>query len=414
MSTGWETHKVFIVTAILCIDCQNAALGIPNTKTENILKKSVAAMTEDDSIVLPPYLWIPTSNVEVDKSLHRAIDEATEKLKDFSLSSSEAARLHFRRGSAYWSICQPHKADDDINKAIELDHSFGKAYAARAYRRLWDGKKADAQADVEKAIEVSPKDYAGYLVKAKVVSHSVVSCQDGIEKSREAIKLVSKAISLEPKLCDLYLTRAAYNSGAGQLDAGIQDTSKAIQLRPDLARAYQQRALIWKSKGDAKKEASDYLTAGELLKGTYGAYNVAVAAKMDLQRGDYFGALKRAKTSLSIDPKNLDALKVASQSLQLSGEHKQAISMYDRALALNPDDAELLLGKAKSLRLSGRKDHSDKILQSLLERCKNELAKDNTNAGAYYVRALVYEQQGKHAEAEADRENFKRHFRLQW
>ena len=101
-----------------------------------------------------------------------------------------------------------------------MDHSFGKAYAARAYRRLWDGKKADAQADVEKAIEVSPKDYAGYLVKAKVVSHSVVSCQDGIEKSREAIKLVSKAISLEPKLCDLYLTRAAYNSGAGQLDAG--------------------------------------------------------------------------------------------------------------------------------------------------------------------------------------------------
>jgi tetratricopeptide (TPR) repeat protein len=380
-------------------------------RAQNDPSRAVEKMT-DKNTILPPYLWVPTSDLQISDLIHRTIKETTEKLQS---SPANAAMLHFQRGSAYWSNCQAKLAAENFEKAISLDGNFGDAYAARSFLELWNGKRAEAIADADKAIAASPKSFAGYLVKACVVAWGPSSYEDGMKKNREAIEWMSKAIAVQGDLADLYLARAIFRSAVGDLNGSILDATKAIDLRPDFASAYQQRSGYWKCKGNPKKEADDLSAAGEILKGSYGSYNVAVAARMDLERGDLRKAGKRSDSALMIDPKNEDALKVSAESLKKAGRYREAISTYDRALSLKPDDdAELLLGKADALRLAGRHAEARTIIDSLINRCNDELKQDPENAGAYYVRALAYKFTGKHNESRADMENFKKHFKLQF
>ena len=77
-----------------------------------------------------------------------AFDLVIRKLPDFG-------RAYYRRGLAFYGDERLELALEDFNRAMELEPNYAGTYVARAKVHLDEGRKVEARADLEKALEVA-------------------------------------------------------------------------------------------------------------------------------------------------------------------------------------------------------------------------------------------------------------------
>jgi len=138
-------------------------------------------------------------------------------------------------------------ATESLTSAIALNPNFADAYAARAniYIQLHEYRKA--REDVNKAIEIEPKNPFYYAVRAMTYAGCSdkymeickngddgmlgdMKCSEISDDCEKALNDIEKAISLKPDIADWYMLRATIYVRTNMVAKAISDLNKVITL----------------------------------------------------------------------------------------------------------------------------------------------------------------------------------------
>ena len=221
------------------------------------------------------------------------------------------------------------EAIEYLNKAIELDPNYAKAYFGRGflYTRLAQYQRAIE--DLDQVISLGPTlSFLPYELRGFAY----------IQKGDydRAIADLTKALEIDPHQADTYHLRGAAWHGKGDFDRAIADCTKALEIDPRHADAYHRRALTWALKGNNDRAIADCDKALEIDPRDANAYSLRGAAWQG--KGDFDRAIADCDKALEIDPRHADAYNFRGLTWALKGDFDQAIADATKALSLNPDN----------------------------------------------------------------------------
>lgn len=221
-------------------------------------------------------------------------------------------------------------AKKTANDIINTDKNNGLAYAVRAAGEIFDNKLPAAQADLERAVKISPNNG---VFNAMLADCYWIQNNTGVAK-----KTAEKAIGLlsAPKTSMDYFTRALANMVLEKPDAAIADYSKAIELNPRNVRAIAKRGVIYNNKKQLDLAMADFNKAIELnprfVVSLYYRGNIYLnQQKRELAIADYTKVVET-------DPAYADAWFNRAVVYKQLGKYDQALADYNKYIQLYPKD----------------------------------------------------------------------------
>jgi len=203
------------------------------------------------------------------------------KADDFFLQGVD----RFRRGD--WA-----GAADMMDKAIQLNPKYLRAYTARGAANYMLNRIAKGLTDMDAAIAVDPNYATGYVGKCFLLNE--------LEQWGQALGNCDRAIALAPKLSIAYNVRGVVNTSLNNLAPAQNDLEKAIALDPNSYYAYNNLGLVY-------------------------------ALRNNIQL-----AFKYIRQALQLYPQSAGSRVFLGQLFVLSGDFRQGISELNRAIAINP------------------------------------------------------------------------------
>ncbi|OHB76820.1 MAG: hypothetical protein A2Z25_04050 [Planctomycetes bacterium RBG_16_55_9] len=179
--------------------------------------------------------------VREDKAIH--ILEANELIGE----------IYFCRGTIHYVSGRGAEAIANYDRAIELSPQCARAYNNRGGAYLILSDHAQAICDFNKAIELAPTYVSAYHNRANAYLDS--------EQYAEAIADYTKAIELNPGFAKAYFGRGFAHLALEHYDKAIGDYTQAIALDPAYARAYYTRAIGYAHLAENEKARKDMLQA---------------------------------------------------------------------------------------------------------------------------------------------------------
>lgn len=274
-------------------------------------------------------------------------------LQRSNLPPEARALAHLGRAMALRRVGEPAKADADIDRAIALSPRLAQAYVVRGSIRLSRRDVAGAIADASEAIEINRRNPAGYLLRAEAYLNQ--------RQAAFALGDMDDAIALAPNAPRLRLVRAYAHMALGQPERAVADARDALKLEPDMTAGYLVRAQAYLSTHAFARAGADAARAVELAPGDRRAWDAAAIAYTELVRFE-------------------DAVRAAEKLVDLAPESAASLNAHCWILALKPDPA------------------------AAMPSCHAALEADDGFHQAYDSRAFAYWQLGDHAAARADLE----------
>jgi len=179
-----------------------------------------------------------------------------------------------------------------------------------------------------------------------------------------------------------------------QLDKALEDANAAMRLNPGYYDPYVARGLVYRFRGNLDKAISEYNTAIQLNPNAFLAYNnrgIAYSRKAQEER-----AIQDFNEAIRLNSNYADGYMNRGTSYEALGNLDRAMADYGEAIRRNPrvENAHYNRG-----RLSAAMGHSDRAITDLTETIRQG---GEATAYAYEIRARVYDELGRLAEAAAD------------
>ena len=158
------------------------------------------------------------------------LQQAVEADPGFALPYVERASIYIQRLRTPRTAKNPldqrlereELARKDINKALQIDPSFERAYAWLGMIHRYNWRGVDVRNAFERAIEFSPNDpdvlvnYGYFLVN--------------IGQQEQAVGLAERAVELDPYNSETHAALGQFNAAAGHFDRAVNDFKKAAEL----------------------------------------------------------------------------------------------------------------------------------------------------------------------------------------
>lgn len=288
--------------------------------------------------------------------------EACTGLIDAKPENAELVRALVNRADAYSAHDQNQDAQAlaDLERAIQLDPAYGRAFQERAQLFSFSGKLDKALADANEAVRLDPKDPEAFIVRGNLFNMGMQKYDRAIEDYNEALRLdptraqafsdrgaayyfkgdnaravqdYDEAIRLDPKRPRTFSNRSAALKKLGQNDRALADISEAIRLDPTVPEYFDNRGLGYAHNGDYDRAIADYNAA------------IAITPKANFltNRGDSYqfkGEVDRAiadyDAAIKLNPKFASAYNNRGAAFRKKGELERAIADYEQAIRLNP------------------------------------------------------------------------------
>jgi tetratricopeptide (TPR) repeat protein len=195
-------------------------------------------------------------------------------------------------GAAIFAVLPQLPSLEEWNGGTTATFS-ANSHITRADNWLAKGDINRAIAEYDRAIKFAPKNALAYSKLAAAWSlKSDFLYNTGDRSSSElardaALENYGRAIELDPKSADLYVTRGNIWSRAGRLDLAIDDYTRAIELDPKSFYAWTGRGDTWSAKRDYARAIDDYNHALSLNRNS--ATALASRGRAKLKSGDTAG-----------------------------------------------------------------------------------------------------------------------------
>jgi tetratricopeptide (TPR) repeat protein len=171
------------------------------------------------------------------------------------------------------------KASEAAKKAVELDPSLPWAHLALGASMFFDWNWPQAEQEIERAIELNPDFAEPYHFRAKVLN--------AFGRNSEAIESEKKAMELDPFERPFGMALALNSSR--QYDAAIDDVRSRLEGTPQDAMLHWMLCEAYRRKGDLKQAAKEWET-GMLLSGNK---EEAENIRLTYEKGGYQALLLR-------------------------------------------------------------------------------------------------------------------------
>lgn len=156
-------------------------------------------------------------------------------------------------------------------------------------------------------------------------------------KFAEALPLLDKALELDPKLIDAYISRSFAHGKLGQIQKALKDVQKALDLDSNNEVAYNNRGFLYLRLGQYDRAISDFTKAVALNPEDEAAW--ANRAEAYWRAGDADDALTDCSRAIGFGLGDADPYITRGDILASQGEPLRAISDYDTAIGYHPTAA---------------------------------------------------------------------------
>lgn len=261
------------------------------------------------------------------------------------------ADLYYKRANVLLQASNAQEALSNIQKAISLDAKKAEYYVLQADILFAQGENALAFSALQTAIEKNGKCKEAYLKSAELSLY--LKDYDKVLFNTNQVMLLDK---LEPKA---YFLRGWAMKEQGDTAKAVADYRKAVELKGDYEQAYEELGMLYAIKGDGL--AVEYL-----------------------------------KSTLNINPKNIQAMYALALFYQENEAFQQALDTYKQILDIKPDHADAL-HNVGYINYEFKQDYDIAI-----ECFTSAIKADSTFWQAYANRAKAYEKKGETAKAAED------------
>ncbi len=142
-----------------------------------------------------------------------------------AIVSQKNAEYYRRSGVAKHDRGNYLGAIADLNRAIELDPNFARAYSNRGNTKDELGDSSGAIADYNRAIELNPK-YDGAYLNRGITKYNLGDYQGSIAD-------YNKLLKINPNNSDAYNARGVSRNKLGDYSGAIADFDRAVKINPN-------------------------------------------------------------------------------------------------------------------------------------------------------------------------------------
>ena len=161
---------------------------------------------------------------------HQSFDVGINVVNEGINLQPKAAPLYFARGVLYVQLADYEKAQEDFEKAYDLDPSQSLSVAAQGLSAVQQGDLAHALAGVQEKLARRPDDPILLYLQADFLVQQ--GAEPGSDDFQTAMRSVKKAVELRPTLGPAHGVLAKLYLQSGQYaDAAVQ-CRKALELNP--------------------------------------------------------------------------------------------------------------------------------------------------------------------------------------
>jgi tetratricopeptide (TPR) repeat protein len=163
-------------------------------------------------------------------SEHQSFQVGINVLNDGIEQQPDSAQLYFARGVLEVQLAEYDKAEADLQKAYDLDPKQSLTAAAQALLAVQQNDLSRALADVQKKLKQKPNDPLLLYVQADVLTQQGV--EPGTPEFQTAVQSARKAVSLRPALGPAHAVLAKLYVDSGQNQLAIEQCRKALEIDP--------------------------------------------------------------------------------------------------------------------------------------------------------------------------------------
>ena len=347
------------------IDRQGAAYQLTLRATQAVTGKSITNV-EETAASKDQVLFAVG---KLGASLRKALGDATDSVKWFSIETITAASLEAVHEYAIaqddLSKAQFEDALKHFSQAVDLDSTFGLAYAGMAAASHNISRQQDAEKYIKLALshidhmtereryrtraysyylgddnQKCVDEYGGLLQRYPSDTASLNNMADCLSHLRElpkAVEAVRHAADILPKRALYHANIALYSAYAGDSQSAAKEAEVTLQLQPGFAFAFEAQAFASLLQGDVNRAAGAYQKIVQVKP------SLAAAGKADLAiySGRYSEAVKLLEKAASADRAAHSPDEAADKFSALAyvevqrGQKSAALAALDNALGLS-------------------------------------------------------------------------------
>jgi tetratricopeptide (TPR) repeat protein len=295
-------------------------------------------------------------------------DEALDKLNDWINkypNDSSASSAYYDRGILYLARKKYTDAVLDLEKALELNPDYFIGYMslialAQAYSKNGDFEiavgKLDEALELAKREEINPS--WAYLNLA--VINETLSLMD------EAKRYFQQAIDIDPENDWLYFYYAEFLENQKEYDAAWQAFSDLTKVSLNTNWAYGNFANFLKRHGLYQDAKENYLIA--LHDNPEDAILRTYLAETYMKLGEYNTAIYAFEQAIENDSRLSYTYAKYGELMYQRGENQRAIELLHKALEIDPEHPEIMINLATVYKVSGDMDKARQFYEKIIEK----------------------------------------------
>lgn len=292
-------------------------------KARQSIKKAIELL-ENDRDAMAKALLVRGQLREDQEARLRDFDRAVEMNPDSPTVWKTRALYFLKEG-------QVEKAISDFKTLLQKDEDNVLARLAIAEALMKLDKIDEAMEQVNRAVEKNPN------VLALKLRAQLWTVQEQFGK---ALKDLERAIELEPKDPELFLMRARLYHIQDRNALAKADVDRVLERMPNLPAALQLRSSISATMGKFEQAIQDLRKLLEQDADNLG-YKLQLAIYLNAT-GKSREAIKIFSSVLETEPGNAMAIRGRADAYLSVGAHKKAIADYEAALKTSPEDSGVL------------------------------------------------------------------------
>lgn len=297
-----------------------------------------------------------------------------------------AAVLAFR-GKANWEIGNSSEAFADLNRAIELDpKDIFDALPKRGEAYLESDQYIEAIADFNRAITIDPENPQTFVLRGMAYA-ALKQDVEALADFDQAIKIdQNNAVALWAR-CNAYYKVGRYAEALADVDLAIRTApiAEVLMLVP--------RGKAYTRLGRHAEALADFNRAIELDPTNGSAFeNLGI---VHYASGQYADAISDFSQAIEIEPDNIKTFIFRGLTYQALEQYTEAITDFDRVLENNPDVAIVLQYRGEVYQ------SLDQYIEAIADLTRSLKIEPN-DADVWAQRGEAYRQSGKYSEAISD------------
>jgi tetratricopeptide (TPR) repeat protein len=291
----------------------------------------------------------------------RAKDGAGEALKANELAErvsggSPPRAVWEQRAELLRRVGKPEEAAKSAERAKAAPLEGARDYYLSGTEALSAGQHREALRLLRKAVDLDPADFAAHM--------SLGLCHEGLGQFSDAAACYTTAIALRPDHHGGYYARGLARLRLREPERARADLDKVVEMTPDAADVYLNRALAHQALRDFTAGLRDVEKAIEL--GAPRMRALCMRSRLKEFAGDAPGAKSDLAEALKLGASD-DVSLVARGLARINTDLTGAISDFNDALEVNPRSLAAMQNKAYAQGKSGQNREAVKTLDGLLE-----------------------------------------------